>query len=44
LEILNKISIAGLLLSENKGLDSIIKYVNNNPQVNIIIVCGKEVW
>ena len=22
----------------------IIKYVNNNPQINTIIVCGKEVW
>jgi len=43
-EILNKISIAGRLLSENKGIDSIIKYVNKNPQVSTIIVCGKEVW
>jgi tetrahydromethanopterin S-methyltransferase subunit A len=43
-EILNKISIAGRLLSENKGIDSIIKYVNENPQVRTIIVCGKEVW
>jgi tetrahydromethanopterin S-methyltransferase subunit A len=43
-EILNKISIAGRLLSENKGIDSIIKYVNQNPQVDTIIVCGKEVW
>ncbi|MFB5623913.1 MAG: tetrahydromethanopterin S-methyltransferase subunit A [Nitrosopumilus sp.] len=43
-EILNKISIVGRLLSENKGIDSIIKYVNKNPQVDTIIVCGKEVW
>ena len=43
-EILNKISIVGRLLSENKGIDSIIKYVNKNPQINTIIVCGKEVW
>ena len=43
-ESLNKISIVGRLLSENKGIDSIIKYVNENPQVNSIIVCGKEVW
>ena len=42
-KILNKISIIGRLLSENKGIDSIIKYVNRNPQVSIIIVCGKEV-
>jgi len=43
-EFLNEISIVGRLLSENKGIDSIIKYVNENPQVNSIIVCGKEVW
>ncbi len=43
-EILNHISIVGKLLSENKGIDSIIKYVNKNQKINIIIVCGKEVW
>ena len=43
-EIINKISIVGRLLSENKGIDSIIKYVNKNPNVKTIIVCGKEVW
>ena len=43
-EIMNEISIVGRLLSENKGIDSIIKYVNENPKVRTIIVCGKEVW
>ncbi len=43
-EMLNKISIVGRLLSENKGIDSIIKYVNKNHKVNTIIVCGKDVW
>ena len=43
-EILNKISIVGRLLSENKGIDSIIKHINKNPQIYTIIVCGKEVW
>jgi tetrahydromethanopterin S-methyltransferase subunit A len=43
-EILNQISIVGRLLSENKGIDSIIKYANKNPKVDTIIVCGKEVW
>ena len=43
-EILNKISIVGRLLSENKGIDSIIKFLNENPQVDTLIVCGKEVW
>lgn len=43
-EILNQISVVGRLLSENRGIDSIIKYVNKNPKVDTIIVCGKEVW
>ena len=43
-DVLNKISVAGRLLSENKGIDSIIKYVSRNPRVDTIIVCGKEVW
>jgi len=43
-EILNHISIVGRLLSENKGIDSIIKHVNKNQKITTIIVCGKEVW
>ncbi len=43
-EFLNEISIVGRLLSENKGIDSIVRYVNENPQVDSIVVCGKEVW
>ena len=43
-KILNHISIVGRLLSENKGIDSIIEYINKNQKINTIIVCGKEVW
>jgi len=43
-EILNHISIAGRLLSENKGIDSIIKYIYKNQKITTVIVCGKEVW
>jgi len=43
-EILNHISIVGRLLSENKGIDSIIKHVNKNQKITTILVCGKEVW
>ncbi|MBL7001143.1 MAG: tetrahydromethanopterin S-methyltransferase subunit A [Nitrosopumilus sp.] len=43
-KILNHISIVGRLLSENKGIDSIIKHVNKNQKITTIIVCGKEVW
>jgi len=43
-KILNDIAIAGRLLSENKGIDSIIKYVHKNQHITTIIVCGKDVW
>ena len=37
-EILNDVSIVGRLLSENKGIDSIVKYINNNQKINTLIV------
>jgi len=42
-ELMNNIALVGRLLSENKGIDSIIHYVNSNPTVKTIILCGKEV-
>ncbi|MDH3361299.1 MAG: tetrahydromethanopterin S-methyltransferase subunit A [Nitrosopumilus sp.] len=42
-EILNNISIVGRLFSENKGIDSIIEYVNKNQKIKTLIVCGKDV-
>jgi len=42
-DLMSHISIVGRLLSENKGIDSIIKYVNENKKTKTIIVCGKEV-
>ena len=43
-EIINKVAIVGRLFTENKGIDSIIKYVNQNKKIKTIIVCGKDVW
>lgn len=43
-EILKDISIVGRLLTENKGIDSIVEYLNNHHKINTIVVCGKEVW
>ena len=40
---MNKVVIAGRLLSENKGIDSIIQNVISNKNIKIIILCGKEV-
>ena len=41
--LLEQVSIVGRLLSENKGIDSIIRYVNSNKNITTIILCGKEV-
>ncbi len=41
--VMDKIAIAGRLLSENKGIDSMIDYVSMNPELKRIVVCGKEV-
>ena len=43
-KILKEISIVGRLLSENKGIDSIVEYVHKNQKPMTIIICGKEVW
>jgi len=43
-EILSKVGIIGRLLSENKGIDELIRYVNNHQNIKKIIICGKEVW
>ncbi len=43
-ELMNNISIVGKLFSENKGIDSIIRHINSNSNVKIIIICGKEGW
>lgn len=43
-DILNSISIVGRLLSENKGIDSLVEHVFKNKKITTIIVCGKDVW
>ena len=42
-DLMDKIAIAGRLLSENRGIDAMIKFVTGNPDLRVIIVCGKEV-
>jgi tetrahydromethanopterin S-methyltransferase subunit A len=42
-DLINRILIAGRLLSENKGIDTIIDFTVKHPSLNRIIVCGKEV-
>ena len=43
-KIFENVEIAGRLFTENKGIDSMIKHVNENKKIKTIIVCGKEVW
>ena len=43
-KIIDNVAIIGRLFTENKGIDSIIKYVNQNKKIKTIIVCGKDVW
>jgi len=42
--LMKNIAIVGRLLSENKGIDSIIRYVNSNYHVKTIIICGEDVF
>ena len=41
--LMEKILLVGRLLSENKGIDSLIRYVNDHPDLHTIIICGKDV-
>jgi tetrahydromethanopterin S-methyltransferase subunit A len=40
--IIKEIAIAGRLLSENKGIDSLVRSVISNKKIDTIILCGKD--
>jgi tetrahydromethanopterin S-methyltransferase subunit A len=42
-DVLGRIVLAGRLLSENKGIDALIRHVNQNENLSVLILCGKEV-
>lgn len=42
LSIMNNLIIAGRLYSENKGIDQVISFCRENPQLKYIILCGKD--
>jgi tetrahydromethanopterin S-methyltransferase subunit A len=42
-DVMNRILIVGRLLSENEGIDTIIKFVLDHIELHHIIICGKEV-
>jgi tetrahydromethanopterin S-methyltransferase subunit A len=41
--IMNKILIVGRLLSENRGIDAMIRFSVKNPSLRHIVVCGVDV-
>lgn len=41
--VMGKIAIAGRLLSENKGIDAMIKFALEHQSLKHIIICGQEV-
>ncbi len=42
-DLMGRVAIAGRLLSENRGIDTMIKFTLEHPNLRRIIVCGKEV-
>ena len=40
--IIKEVAIAGRLLSENKGIDSLVRSVVSNKKIDTIILCGKD--
>ena len=42
-DLMKNVAVVGRLLSENKGIDSIILYVVSNKNIKTIVLCGREV-
>ena len=40
--LMSKIVVVGRLFSENKGIDSLVKYVISNKNIKTILICGKD--
>ena len=43
-DLLDNVAVVGRLFSENKGIDTLVRFVNSNKNIKTIILCGKEVW
>lgn len=41
-ELMSKITLVGRLFSENKGIDSLVRYVISNKNLKAILLCGKD--
>lgn len=42
-QLMVRFNVAGRLLSENKGVDILVRHVLSNKKIDTIILCGKEV-
>jgi tetrahydromethanopterin S-methyltransferase subunit A len=42
-DMMERVAIAGRLLSENKGIDAMISFTLGHPKLRRIIVCGRDV-
>ena len=40
--LMSKIALVGRLFSENKGIDSLVRYVISNKNLETILLCGKD--
>jgi tetrahydromethanopterin S-methyltransferase subunit A len=40
--LMSEIALVGRLLSENKGIDSLIRYVISRKNIKTILICGKD--
>ena len=40
--LLSKVALAGRLFSENKGIDSLVRHVISNKNLETILLCGKD--
>lgn len=41
-DIMRKLFLVGRLLSENRGIDSILETVHNHPHLRYLILCGRD--
>ena len=43
-DVMGSVSVAGRLLSENRGIDAMLDHLYRHRNVRTVIVCGREVW
>lgn len=41
-QLINEVAVAARLFSENRGIEKLIKYILDNPDIRYIVLCGKD--